>query len=503
MKKQREVMKITEEATRIIESTHQLVNGNLEISVNASEYSVLGDLANDINQVSITFSEYINEISHILAHLSAGNMTVSFSKEINYQGDFQPIKNALQKIRQSLNSSFEEINNLTYEVDKLCNQVESGASQIANNATDQAGLINDLTSTIYEITEQTTNNAENAKLASKNVNDIQSEAEIGSKYMEQMLEAIQKVQISSQDISGIITIISGLAEQTKLLALNAAIEAARAGESGKGFSVVASEVRKLAEKSAEAVNQTTDMISHSMQTAQESVQIAYKTSESFQSINSSIESVTTLCTNIAEVSEIQAKSLKNTSTIITDISGVVQNNAAYAEENCAVATNLSELSSDLKNVMTRYRLRNQVNGNIVCNNGVESIDKGYLNNLFESLKRVTSAEEADKILQDSIQKQSDFECFYIIDGNGNQYSHTIMNPDLLLEQDENFKPAMPGDYYGAKKYFRRAINNPNEWHTSVEYISAATGGLCKTLSSSYETKDKQTFVLCIDQICRF
>lgn len=78
-----------------------------------------------------------------------------------------------------------------------------------------------------------------------------------------------------------------------------------------------------------------------------------------------------------------------------------------------------------------------------------------------------------------------------------------MNPELLVEQDENFKPAMPGDYYGRKKYFRQAIKNPDEWYTSLEYISTATGGLCKTLSYSYSNKDQQRYVICIDLICRF
>lgn len=503
MRKQKETNKIKEEAAAILESTNQLVNGNLDISVSQCDISVLSELADDINKISLTFNGYINEISHILAHLSAGNMAVSFTKEVNYQGDFLPIKNALHKIRHSLNSSFEEINSLADEVDRISSQVEDGATQIAENATNQANLINDLTGTIYNITEQTTNNAQNAKLASHNVNDIHNEAEVGDRYMEQMLESIQKVQSSSQDISEVITLISGLAEQTKLLALNAAIEAARAGESGKGFSVVATEVRNLADKSAEAVAQTTKLIGNSVKTAQESVDIAYKTSESFKTINTSITNVTKLCTDIAKVSEVQAESLRSTSSIITNISGVVQNNAAYSQENCALATSLSELSSNLKKVMTRYRLRNQNNTNITYNNGLETMDHGYLKNLFSKLKSASGAEEIDAVLETSIKSQEDMECLYVIDGTGKQYSHTIMNPQIEIEQEENFKPAMPGDYHGAKKYFRKAMKNPGEWYTSVEYISTATGGLCKTLSCTYEGRDGQTYLICIDIICKF
>lgn len=503
MRKQQEIKKMKAEAENIISSTHQLVLGNLDISINPAGYWALGALAEDVNQISRTFNGYINEIAHILSHLSVGNMAVTFTKDLNYQGDFVPIKNALHKIRSSLNKSFEEINLLSDEVDKLSTQVEGGASQIAANANDQANLISELTETIYKITEQTTNNAKSAKKVSKSVNDIHNEAEVGSGYMEQMLEAIQKVQASSQDISGIITIISGLAEQTSLLALNASIEAARAGESGKGFSVVANEVSKLAQKSAEAVNRTTQLIGNSIKTAQDSVRIADKTSESFKSISTSIERVSKHCSNIAEVSEVQADSLKNTSAIITEISGVVQNNAAYAQENYAVASNLLDLSSNLRKVMEKYRLRNQANKTAVINNGIETIDKAFLQALFEQLKKASATDEVDRILNSAIKNREEFECLYVIDEAGSQLSHTIMNPNIMVEQDEDFKPAMPGDYYGEKKYYCQAKNNPGTWYTSIEYISAATGGLCRTLSCSYQGDEGRSYVLCIDLISKY
>jgi Methyl-accepting chemotaxis protein len=503
MSKRQEIQKIGSEAERLAGSTHQMVSGDLDIAISTENYVMLSDLAEDINQISKSFNEYINEIAHILSHLSAGNMAVSFTKNINYQGDFVPIKNALHKIRHSLNSSFEEINQLTVQVDKLSSQVDSGAAQIAKNASDQANLITDLTGKIYQITEHTTNNARNAKLAAESVNEVQKEAETGGKYMEQMLGSIEKVQSSSRDISGIITIISGLAEQTKLLALNAAIEAARAGESGRGFSVVASEVRNLAERSAEAVNQTTQLIDNSLKTAKESAEIADKTSESFQKINSSIENVTKLCTDIAEVSESQAESLKNTSVIITDISNTIQNDAAYAQENSAVASNLLEVSSSLKKVMTKYRLRNQKNSAVIVNNSFDKIDKSYLQNLFDKLAKASMTNEIDAVLEAAIKNQKDFECLYVIDGKGSQQSHTVMNPEITIEQDENFKPAMPGDYCGEKKYFRKAMKKPHEWYTSIEYISTATGGLCRTVSCSYEGEDGKTYVICIDLISRF
>jgi len=144
----------------------------------------LKDLAEDIDQLSNTFNAYINELTHILSHLSAGNMAVAFSDDIHYHGDFLPIKNALHKIRQSLNSSFDEIHRLSAEIDQLSTQVENGSSYLATNTSEQATLISNLTSTIYDITDKTVHNAENAKTAAKAVEAITRETETGRSYMD-------------------------------------------------------------------------------------------------------------------------------------------------------------------------------------------------------------------------------------------------------------------------------------------------------------------------------
>lgn len=502
IRKRTEVVKMNDEIGEIENSIQQLVSGNLDISMQMEQFDLLGSLAADIQQISTTFNGYINEISHVLSHLSAGNMAVSFAKEIHYQGDFVPIKSALHKIRHSLNKSFEEINDFTHEIDRLCEQVENGSNQITQNAIDQADLINNLSGTISEIAEQTTINTQNIRKAAESINTIQTESEEGREYMEQMVDSIQRVQSSSKDISSIISIIDEMANQSKLLALNASIEAARAGEAGKGFSVVAGEVGVLAQKSADAVKKTTELINHSIATAKESADMAEKTSESFKSIQGSIDHVTKLCIDVAEASKEQTTRLKHTSDIITDISGVVQNNAAYAQENCAGVTELAQLTSKLRAVMSRYRLKKQGETVIKAERG-SNLDKALQDKLLTQLRKASVPREIDSLLVEIIQEEKDLECLYVIDGGGNQLSHTIMNPAIIAEQDENFRPAMPGDYHGDKKYYRQAVKKPKEWYVSVDYISTATGGLCRTLSYAYEGNEGKTFVICVDLICTY
>lgn len=503
MRRRKELMKISDEAFSIRGNTKQMLSGNLDINIDTEHFDFLGALAEDINQINTTFNAYINEIAHILSHLSAGNMAVSFSKDVQYKGDFLPIKNALHKIRHSLNSSFEEIQKLSLEMDAMSNQVESDSALLAANTTQQAALISDLTSTIYDITDKTVQNAENAMSAANTVEAITREAEVGRSNMNQMQKSVDNVKISINDISGIIEIINEISEQTKLLALNATIEAARAGESGKGFTVVAGEISKLAQRSTEAVGQTTELINNGKAAVDESTKITKKTVESFKNIQDSIQGVAGVCKEIAELSNIQAENLKETSVIITNISEGVNSNAAYAQQNSAGAMNLSNISTQLKKVLQRYRLRGQNNIAAVDKNTEEKFTRELTGKLVSKLLYATTTEAIDTVLEIEIQSQTDVECLYVIDSEGRQLSHTIMNPGIMVENDENFTPALPGDDYSSKKYFRQAMKYKQELCTSYEYISKATGNLCKTISYAYQATDNDYYVICIDLLCRF
>lgn len=503
MRMQKKLKKILEEIFNIGYHTKQMRSGNLDIKINTDHFDFLNDLAEDINQINRTFNTYINEITHILSHLSAGNMAIAFSEDVLYQGDYLPIKNALYKIRHSLNCSFEEIHKLSLEIDTMSNQVENGSSLLASNSTEQAAWISDLTSTIHDITDKTVHNAENANEAAKAIEAIAKETEIGTSYMNHMLSSVDKVKSSIDDISHINELIKGIAEQTKLLAFNATIEAARAGENGQGFSVIAGEVSKLAQKSTDAVKQTTQLINNSIAAADESAKITKKTVESFKNINDAIEGITGLCKEIAELSNIQAENLKETSSIIANISEAVQNNAAYAQENNAGAASLSNISAQLKKVLQRYRLIGQENVPVTDKNMEEEYIRELTGKLVAKLSHATTTQAIDSILETEIQNHRDIECLYVINGEGKQLSHTIMNSKIKVEQDENFKPALPGEDYSLKKYFRQAMNNKQALYTSQEYISKATGNLCKTISYAYPCDNSKFYVICIDLLCRF
>ena len=174
--------------------------------------------------------------------------------------------------------------------------------------------------------------------------------------MEQLTLATKNIDKSSTQIGTIIKTIEDIAFQTNILALNAAVEAARAGSAGKGFSVVADEVRNLAAKSAEAVQNTNTLISRSIEdvkTGTESTDLAVS---AMRDINDCIQSIKTLMDEIAAASLQQSQMITLVENGIREISAVVQTNSAAAEKSTAVSKELSNQARTLNSLISRFQI---------------------------------------------------------------------------------------------------------------------------------------------------
>lgn len=171
------------------------------------------------------------------------------------------------------------------------------------------------------------------------------------------MTATKNIDASSSRIVTIIKTIEDIAFQTNILALNASVEAARAGTAGKGFSVVAEEVRNLASKSTEAAQNTNGLVSRSIQdvkTGTESTDLAVS---AMQVIHSCVQSIKELMDEIAAASVQQSQMISQVEDGIKEISQVVQANAASAEESAAVSKELSGQARTLNQLMSRFHIR--------------------------------------------------------------------------------------------------------------------------------------------------
>ena len=174
--------------------------------------------------------------------------------------------------------------------------------------------------------------------------------------MEQLTEATKNIDRSSTQIGTIIKTIEDIAFQTNILALNAAVEAARAGNAGKGFSVVADEVRNLAAKSAEAAQNTNNLINHSIQDVKTGTESTNMAVSAMQVINNCIQSIKTLMDEIATASVQQSEMIVLVENGIKEISCVVQTNSAAAEKSAAVSKELSNQARALNGLISRFQI---------------------------------------------------------------------------------------------------------------------------------------------------
>jgi len=182
------------------------------------------------------------------------------------------------------------------------------------------------------------------------------EVSVCNQEMQNLMEAMDKIQTSSREIEKILKTIDDIAFQTNILALNAAVEAARAGSAGEGFAVIAEEVRNLATKSAEAAQNTSVLIEHSTEAVHTGTEIAAHTADTLSEVVDSIQTVVSAIDNIATVSNEQSEEIGQITEGINQIASVIQNNSTVAQEGAAASEQLSAEATGLKQLVDRFTI---------------------------------------------------------------------------------------------------------------------------------------------------
>jgi len=317
-----------------------------------------GALAQATETVVHSLTAIIGDIGRILGAMANKNFDIHEEKSRHlYIGDYADILKYIQNIDRQLNDTLSQIDMAADQVSVGADQVSAAAQSLAQGATEQSSSMEELAAAIHTISNQVSDNARNCGQAKQAVHETATLLTSADGQMQDLAHAMDTINETSHQISGIIKAIEDIAFQTNILALNAAVEAARAGEAGKGFSVVADEVRSLASKAGEAAQDTTILIEKAVQAVTNGVRITDGTAKSVSGVHQLAVQVEDLIDKVAAASQNQASMIGQITAGMDQVSSVVQTNSATAQESAAASEELSGQSGLLKEQVSQFNLR--------------------------------------------------------------------------------------------------------------------------------------------------
>src|SRR6056297_2829014 len=256
------------------------------------------------------------------------------------------IEKPISKIVENLFESADQVASASEELSSASQQLAEGSSEQASSLEETSATLDESNSMLQQTADNTSRATEISQLAS-------SASEKGSDQMKEMMASMTQIRDSSGELSKIIKVIDDIAFQTNLLSLNAAVEAARAGEAGAGFAVVAEEVRNLAQRSAKAAQDTTEIIEKNVKMSAAGVNVAQKVQEALQEINTQSNELNKLIDQINSASREQTQGIAQINQAVSQMEQVTQQNAANAEETASSSEEMSAQAESLNEIVSR------------------------------------------------------------------------------------------------------------------------------------------------------
>lgn len=286
--------------------------------------------------------------------IAAGDLTQRI--EVNSRNEIGVLYEALRRMQESLTRTVSIVRQGVEEINLGSREIFIGNTDLSSRTEQQAAALQQTAASMEELASTVRQNTENAQQADTLAKSASSVAERGGQAVSAVVATMGDISTSSNKMSEIVSVIDGIAFQTNILALNAAVEAARAGEQGKGFAVVAGEVRSLAQRSAQAAKEIKGLIDESLVKVQAGARQAGQAGDIMHEVVGSVQGVTTIMGEISSASHEQSDGIVQVNQAVTEMDGVVQQNAALVEEAAAAAGSLQEQAARLTEAVAVFKI---------------------------------------------------------------------------------------------------------------------------------------------------
>jgi len=289
-----------------------------------------------------------------LERMAAGDLTASVG--VRTKDEIGQMAESLNIARENLRATLQEIAQSAAVSSSSSRELAAATQEIASGAQEQASSLEETSASLEQITVAVRQSADNARQASQLATGSRESAEQGQVVVSSAVGAMAEINIASAKISDIISTINEIAFQTNLLAVNAAVEAARAGEEGRGFAVVATEVRSLAQRSAEAAKEIKGLIQNSLEKVEKGSELVNRSGATLRGIVDSVRRVTDIVGAIAVAASEQSTGIEQVNTAITQMDHVTQSNSAQAEQLSATTQTFAQQAMQLMQLVGRFKL---------------------------------------------------------------------------------------------------------------------------------------------------